>query len=125
MKIYMIVTCAHRCDGEYTIVFCSKKHSWLKDRFIAWEPHPYACYAYLKMTGDKVAYAVQSTRRMDAVVLQHNGKNACFANILPENYSHDADELYIGFDEDNIETLSTVFGIKLIFQLQILRSVFS
>ena len=104
--------CAHRCDGEYTIVFCNKKPSWLQDEFSALEPHPYARYAYLKMTGDKVAYAVQSARRIDAVVLQHNGKNACFANILQENYSHDADDLYIGFDEDNIETLSTVFKIS-------------
>ena len=60
----------------------------------------------LKMSGDRIAYAVQATRRYGAVSLMYNGSKVCSADILQENYSHTDERLFIAFDSDSVLKLS-------------------
>lgn len=61
-------------------------------------------YGYLVgLNGDQIAYAVQAAQDMKGVVLLTTDlkEKICTADILPENYSHIDEKMYIGFDRDN------------------------
>ena len=75
----------------------------------------YRRVGYLKMSGDRIAYAVQATRRYDAVSLMHNGPPVCSADILQENYSHTDERLYIGLNSNNVLKLcrNSPFAVSL------------
>ena len=65
-------------------------------------------YGYLLgLNGDKIAYAVQAAQDKHGVVLLSDGINneVCRADILPENYSHIDEKMYIGFDRENHQIL--------------------
>ena len=62
------------------------------------------------MDSDRVGYAVQATANVGAV---HLG-GTISADILPENYSHHADRLYIAFDATNstlLQSSSSSFSV--------------
>ena len=78
----------------------------------------YRRVGYLKMSGDRIAYAVQATRRYGAVSLMHNGSPVCSADILQENYNHTDERLYIALDSVNALKLSFAFPSNVYIEFQ-------
>ena len=93
----------YRCNDRYTVVLRRagvKKPEWIRQL----DDSRYRRVGYLKMSGDRIAYAVQAA---SAVSLMHNGSPVCSADILQENYSYTDERLYIGLDSDNVLKLCT------------------
>ena len=57
---------------------------------------------FLGLDGDKIAYAAQAS---EGLVVLHNAKPLCNADILPENFSHTEERLYIALDLPNVVKL--------------------
>ena len=82
----------------------AKKPNWLKYQSDeAW----YKRVGYITMDSDRVGYAVQATARFGSVSLPYRG-GIISADILPENYSHHSDRLYIAFDAMNSIALGSI-----------------
>lgn len=65
-------------------------------------------YGYLiGLNGDKISYAVQAAQDVHGLIFHTKGINSelCRADILPENYSHIDEKMYIGFDRENHQKL--------------------
>ena len=127
-----IYTSLCRCSDSYTIVLHpvgAKKPEWMKRQLGHTQ---YRRVGYLKMSGDRIAYAVQATRRYGAVSLMHNGSHAqiCSADILQENYNHTDERLYIALDSVNALKLSfavpsNVYEFQAYVKFELKHSYFS
>ena len=71
-------------------------------------------YGYLVgINGDKISYAVQAAQDESGVILLGRHSKVCTADILPENYSHTDEVMYIGFDQKNHDLLCLYFKYQI------------
>ena len=67
-------------------------------------------YGYLVgLNGDKISYAVQAAQDKGGVILVSEHGEVCTADILPENYSHTDEVMYIGLNRLNHDLLCLHF----------------
>ena len=119
----------HRCDGQYQLFLLQQGLKQLPQSTLKDPKFRHTRYGYLVgLNGDQVAYAVQAAQDKQGIVIHSQDKEICNADILPENYTHTDDKMYIGFDRDNhlklhqsalgISTAPTFCCIKVKFELK-------
>ncbi len=108
MHIIYIILSVYRCNDSYKISLLPanvKKADWLRHQLDgSW----YRRVGFITMDNERVGYAVQATANVGAVSLEYAGGKIS-ADILPENYSHHSDRLYIAFDATNSMLLKSKF----------------
>ena len=103
-KLLPLLPC--RCDGVYTLVLHKDGsipqllHRGIRD----YHTH----FGFLKdLPGDVVSNAVQASER---TIITVRGKCSVTADILPENYNHTHNRLYIAFDAESSRQLMKAMG---------------
>ena len=94
-----------RCNGEYQLVLHQsglKQPNWMTRG----SDFRHVRYGYISLNGDQIAYAVLAAQDKEGVTLTYNGDTICTADILPDNYSHLEEKLYIGFDHEAVMKLN-------------------
>lgn len=96
-----------RCDGEYIIFLCQLGQTPGELKVDA-KPGYHARYGYIKGMGcDEVAYATQSASC--AIIKLGNRSTKC--DILRENNYHAEERLYIAFEKENVDKITSYFKI--------------
>lgn len=62
------------------------------------------------MTGDQIAYVAQASQGW--LFIQNRGRTICRAHILPENYNHTEDILFIAFEARDEQSLYREFPLS-------------
>ena len=92
----------YRCDGEYML------HMESEHTIPPWQKSgPYhSRLGYIAgLNGDQISYATQSSRKV--TIMFKNGHDAEYpADILPKNYHHTEERLYLGFNQSQFKAMS-------------------
>ena len=82
----MCIIAFNRCDGEYTLLLERSNSGYVK--------------AYLSgLDGDQILYAAQASQGVEVTITSLGV--TCGADILPENFHHSEDKLFIEFDRED------------------------